>query len=65
MGPILGAVGVSLLYSWLTGAMPGAWLYVLGGLFIGVVLFLPQGITGLWSGLRGAWVRRVARGGSA
>jgi urea transport system permease protein len=65
MGPSLGAVGVSLLYSWLTGAMPGAWLYVLGGLFIGVVLFLPQGITGLWSGLRGAWVRRVARGGSA
>jgi urea transport system permease protein len=52
MGPILGAVGVSLLYSWLTGVLPGAWLYVLGGLFIIVVLFLPQGITGLWDTVR-------------
>jgi ABC-type branched-subunit amino acid transport system permease subunit len=27
--------------------MPGSWLYVLGGLFIVVVLYMPQGITGL------------------
>lgn len=70
MGPILGAVGVSLLYSWLTGVMPGAWLYVLGGLFIVVVLFLPEGVAGLWTSSRGALARlpgrrRAARGGAS
>ncbi len=65
MGPILGAVGVSLLYSWLTGTLPGMWLYVLGGLFIVVVLFLPGGITGAWASLRDAWGRRGKRAGRA
>ena len=46
MGPIIGAIGISLLYSFLTGALPGSWLYVLGGLFIVVVLFMPRGVTG-------------------
>jgi urea transport system permease protein len=55
MGPIIGAVGISLLYSWLTGFLPGAWLYVLGGLFIAVVLFMPNGITGLGPALREQW----------
>lgn len=61
MGPILGAVGISLLYSWLTGVLPGAWLYVLGGLFVGVVLFMPAGVTGLWVQGREWWARRRAR----
>jgi urea transport system permease protein len=47
IGPIIGAIGINLLYSLLTGYMPGSWLYVLGGLFIVVVLYMPQGITGL------------------
>jgi urea transport system permease protein len=46
IGPVLGAIGINLLYSWLTGVMPGSWLYVLGFLFIFVVLFLPQGLFG-------------------
>jgi urea transport system permease protein len=46
MGPIIGAIGISLLYSVLTGTLPGSWLYVLGGLFIVVVLFMPRGVTG-------------------
>jgi urea transport system permease protein len=57
IGPILGAIGINLLYSWLTGVMPGSWLYVLGFLFIGVVLFLPQGIFGSL----GAWIGRLRR----
>jgi urea transport system permease protein len=51
MGPIIGAIGISLLYSVLTGALPGAWLYVLGGLFIVVVLFMPRGIIGAYGDL--------------
>src|SRR5262249_30889352 len=58
LGPILGAVGISLLYSFLTGHMPGSWLYVLGGLFIGVVLFMPRGLAGALESLSALWRKR-------
>lgn len=45
-GAILGAVLVNFGKTILTGALPGAWLYVLGGLFILVTLFMPRGIIG-------------------
>jgi len=45
-GAILGAVLVNLGKTILTGALPGAWLYALGGLFILVTIFLPRGIVG-------------------
>ena len=47
IGPILGAFIVSGAKSWLTVAYPEYWLYFLGALFIGVTLFLPQGVVGL------------------
>jgi urea transport system permease protein len=47
IGPIIGAILVNLLYSFLTGMFPGTWLYFLGFLFVGVVLFFPDGIIGL------------------
>jgi urea transport system permease protein len=46
LGPIVGAVGVNWLQSILTTSYPDPWLLVLGGLFIGVVLFFPDGIVG-------------------
>jgi urea transport system permease protein len=46
-GAILGAVLVNYAKTYLTGAFPEAWLYVLGALFILVTLFLPRGIIGL------------------
>jgi urea transport system permease protein len=46
-GAILGAVLVNYTKTYLTGAFPDAWLYVLGALFILVTLFLPRGIIGL------------------
>ncbi|MBI2977987.1 MAG: urea ABC transporter permease subunit UrtC [Rhodospirillales bacterium] len=45
-GAVLGAVLVNYLKSYSTGALPDAWLFVLGGLFIAVTLFLPKGIVG-------------------
>jgi len=39
VGPAVGAIVVNLLYSFLTGTMPGTWLYFLGFLFVAVVLF--------------------------
>jgi urea transport system permease protein len=39
--------GRGTLYGAVAGALPEAWLFALGGLFILVTLFLPRGITGL------------------
>ena len=45
-GAALGAILVNYAKTWLTGALPDAWLFVLGGLFVGVTLFLPKGLAG-------------------
>jgi urea transport system permease protein len=49
-GTLWGALGGAWLVngakSWLTAALPSAWLYVLGGLFVLVTLFLPRGLAG-------------------
>jgi len=47
VGALVGAVAVNLLKSWLTGEVPEAWLFVLGGLFILVTLVFPRGLVGL------------------
>ncbi len=47
LGPILGAVGVNSLKSYATAAFAEQWLYLLGGLFVVVVLFMPDGVVGL------------------
>jgi urea transport system permease protein len=46
LGAVVGAVGVSWLQSVLTTSYPDLWLLVLGGLFIAVVLFFPDGLVG-------------------
>ena len=56
IGPIIGAVLVNAAKSWLTVAIPEAWLYLLGGLFIVVTLYAPYGVVGLvrqWRQRRG------------
>jgi urea transport system permease protein len=46
-GAILGAILVNFAKTYFTGAFPELWLYALGGLFIFVTVFMPQGIVGL------------------
>src|SRR3954463_6224861 len=46
LGPVLGAALINGAKSWLTVAMPNAWLYILGSLFIAVTLFFPDGVAG-------------------
>ena len=53
IGPIVGAFLVNGAKSWLTVTYPEFWLYFLGALFIGVTLFLPQGVMGLVAKLKG------------
>jgi urea transport system permease protein len=45
-GAMLGAFGVNWIQSWLTTSYPDVWLLFLGALFMGVVLFFPEGILG-------------------
>jgi urea transport system permease protein len=47
IGAALGAFSVNGLKTWLTSAAPDLWLFVLGGLFVAVTLFLPRGLIGL------------------
>lgn len=50
---IIGAVYGALLVNWakttFSEAFPELWLLGLGGLFIAVVMFFPNGLAGLWS----------------
>lgn len=47
-GAVIGALVVNFAYSIFTSVLPGAWLYVLGALFIITVLYMDKGIVGLW-----------------
>jgi urea transport system permease protein len=57
IGPVLGAFLVNWAKSYLTGALPEVWLFALGALFIVVTLFLPRGVVGIFSQLRGRKAR--------
>jgi len=46
-GAVIGAVGVNYAKTWFTAALPEAWLFALGGLFVLVTVFLPRGVVGL------------------
>jgi len=59
-GAILGALLVNYFKSYLTGALPEVWLFALGGLFIGVTLFMPKGIIGSLNAIIGKG--RIAAG---
>ncbi|MDZ7812880.1 MAG: urea ABC transporter permease subunit UrtC [Ideonella sp.] len=52
IGPIVGAFFVNGAKSWFTQVVPEFWLYFLGGLFIAVTLFLPEGLMGLFNKIR-------------
>lgn len=48
-GPAIGAIAVNLLKSYTTQAFPDYWLIIMGGLFVFVVLFMPQGLIGVFN----------------
>jgi urea transport system permease protein len=68
IGPILGAIFVNGAKSVFTGVLPELWLFVLGGLFIFVTLFLPKGIVGTlgqgWTALRQRWISAAVEAGT-
>jgi urea transport system permease protein len=58
-GAIIGAMIVSFASTYFTSALPEVWLYALGGLFVLVTLYLPQGVVGLISKIN-AKVRKAS-----
>ena len=51
-GAVIGAILVNYAKTVFTGVMPDAWLFLLGGLFVLVTVFLPKGIAGLLASRR-------------
>ena len=58
--PIVGAFFVNGAKSWFTMAFPEYWLFFLGLLFIGVTLFMPDGVVGLLGKIRNRFNARRA-----
>jgi len=46
-GAIAGAILVNYAKTWFTTALPSAWLYLLGALFVLTTLLLPNGVAGM------------------
>ena len=61
IGAIIGAVGINAARSVLTTRFPEWWPVILGGLFVAVVLFFPDGIVGIPSQCRRGIRRLRAR----
>ncbi|MEN3793201.1 urea ABC transporter permease subunit UrtC [Fulvimarina sp. MAC3] len=60
IGPVLGALLVNYGKTIFTSIAPEYWLFVLGGLFVFVTLFLPRGIVGTFDHGWNAWKERRA-----
>jgi urea transport system permease protein len=63
IGPIIGAIFVNAAKSYATRAFAEQWLYLLGGMFILVTLFMPKGIVGIPDQLRALRRRFQSRRG--
>ena len=63
IGPIIGAVIVNYLRSLVSEALPEAWLFVQGGLFIFVVVLMPDGLYGWFT--KGGFAKMLASFGIA
>ena len=57
-GPVIGAVLVNLFKSYTTQAYPDYWLIIMGGMFVFVVLFMPDGIVGVYQQVKGKLAQR-------
>ncbi len=48
LGAVYGTLLVSYGKTYFSETLPELWLFLMGGLFIGVVMYFPNGIAGLW-----------------
>ena len=57
LGAVYGALLVNTGKSLFSETFPQLWLYAMGGLFIAVVVFMPNGLAGLWADYARPWLR--------
>jgi urea transport system permease protein len=65
VGAVIGAITVNWLKSYLTNHYPDTWLYVLGALFVGVVMIIPDGLVSVPARLRGLYLGLLTRWGAS
>ena len=52
LGAVYGTLLVNTAKSLFSESFPQLWLFAMGGLFITVVMFFPNGLAGLWGPLQ-------------
>ena len=57
-GPVIGAILVNLFKSYTTQAFPDYWLIIMGGMFVFVVLFMPDGIVGVYKQVKNKFAQK-------
>lgn len=62
LGAVYGTLLVSFGKTYFSESFPELWLYLMGGLFIVVVMYFPNGIAGLWESHGRKWISRTALG---
>lgn len=62
-GPALGAMAIGWGQSSLASSWPGGWIYILGLIFIVVILFMPMGLSSVFDRVRELIRRRRSTGG--
>ncbi|ARU86646.1 urea ABC transporter permease subunit UrtC [Pseudomonas sp. M30-35] len=62
LGAVYGTLLVSFGKTYFSESFPELWLYLMGGLFIVVVMYFPNGIAGLWESHGRKWLSRTTLG---
>lgn len=61
LGAVYGALLVNFGKTYFSETFPELWLYLMGGLFIAVVMYFPNGLAGLYDTHGRRWVERLKR----
>ncbi|HEX8595878.1 MAG TPA: urea ABC transporter permease subunit UrtC [Pseudomonas sp.] len=59
LGAVYGSLLVNYGKTYFSESFPELWLYLMGGLFIAVVMYFPNGLAGLWESHGRKWFDRV------
>ena len=62
LGAVYGTLLVSYGKTYFSETMPELWLFLMGGLFIAVVMYFPNGIAGLWESHGKKWLSKLTGG---
>ena len=62
LGAVYGTLLVSYGKTYFSETMPELWLFLMGGLFIAVVMYFPNGIAGLWESHGKKWLSKFTGG---